>query len=92
MSSVCVCALFWTFHDRITFERIELEGCNLLQSTPNVKLLLGRHRHYLSDYYFSLYKSNFKHCFTVFRNWLTNSELANGINPSELHQPIRELS
>ena len=29
----------------ITFERIELEGWNLLQSTPNVKLHLGRNRH-----------------------------------------------
>ena len=47
MSSVClsVCAPFWTFHDRIIFERIRLEGWNLLQSTPNVKLLLGRNRH-----------------------------------------------
>ena len=40
-----MCALFWTFHDGITFERIKLEGSNLLQSTPHVKLLLGRNRH-----------------------------------------------
>ena len=43
--SLCVCALFWTFHDGITLERIELEGWNLLQSTSNLKLLLGRNRH-----------------------------------------------
>ena len=40
-----VCAPFWTFHNRITFERIELEGLNLFQSTSYVKLLLGRNRH-----------------------------------------------
>ena len=40
-----MCAPFWTFHDGITFERIQLEGWNLLQSTPNVKLLWGQNRH-----------------------------------------------
>ena len=24
--SVCMCAPFWTFHDGLTLERIELEG------------------------------------------------------------------
>ena len=33
------------FHGGITFERIELEGWNLLQSTYNLKQLLGRNRH-----------------------------------------------
>ena len=36
---------FMRFHDGITFERIKLEGWNLLQSTSNLKLLLGRNRH-----------------------------------------------
>ena len=45
MSSVCVSAPFWTFHDGIILERIELEGWNLLQSTPYVKLLLGQNRY-----------------------------------------------
>ena len=46
MSSVCLSVHhFWTFHDGITLERIELEGWNLLQSTPYVKLLLARNRH-----------------------------------------------
>ena len=41
----CVCTPFWIFHDGVIFERIELEGKNLLRSTPNVKLLLGRNRY-----------------------------------------------
>ena len=36
---------FMRFHDGITFERIKLEGWNLLQSTSYLKLLLGRNRH-----------------------------------------------
>ena len=52
MLSVCVCVCtIWTFHDGITLERIELEGRNLLQSTPYIKLLLARNQHILSDYY-----------------------------------------
>ena len=40
----CVCvrvrAPFWTFHDGITFERIKLEGWNLLQSAHNEQVHL----------------------------------------------------
>ena len=39
---VCVCTIL-DFSRWETFERIELESWNLLQSTPNVKLLFGRH-------------------------------------------------
>ena len=35
MLSVCLSAPFWTFHNGITFEHIELEGWNLLQSVHN---------------------------------------------------------
>ena len=49
MMCVCVClsvcAPFWTFYDGITLERIELEGWNLLQSTPYVRLLFAWNRH-----------------------------------------------
>ena len=41
---VCLCTVL-DFHNGITFEHIKLEGSNLLQSTPHVKLLLGRNRH-----------------------------------------------
>ena len=44
VSSMRLCTIF-TFHDGMTFERLELEGWNLLQSIHNENLLLGRKRH-----------------------------------------------
>ena len=37
--------IFMNVHDGITFKRIKLEGCNLLQFVHNGKLLLGQNQH-----------------------------------------------